>query len=153
MIGLPGRRCSAGYREKLVDCIGWTKDGSTGHPDQFDYFSKNGFMDDKDYPYCTGGPTCKGDHDPPVPGHPCVFDKAKAIPGTSGGMFTNTTGGAPSEDQMLAFLFKNGPVNTGINADVFGLRKKGCEADGSCFITPEMCNKTHGSVDHRCALN
>jgi hypothetical protein len=136
-----------------VDCIGWTKDGSSGHPDQFDYFSEHGFMDEKDYPYCTGGPTCKGDHDPPVPGHPCAFDKSKAIPGTAGGKFTNTTGGAPSEDQMLAFLYKNGPVNTGINANVFGLREKGCESKaGSCFITPEMCNKTHGSIDHSILL-
>jgi hypothetical protein len=53
---------------------------------------------------------------------------------------------------MAAFLYKNGPVNTGINANVFGLREKGCEADGSCFITPEMCNKTHGSIDHSILL-
>jgi len=57
------------------------------------------------------------------------------------------------EEQMAAFIHHNGPVSAGINANVFGLREKGCESKaGSCFITPEMCNKTHGSIDHSILL-
>eukprot|EP00467_Chlorarachnion_reptans_P025819 CAMPEP_0114486346 /NCGR_PEP_ID=MMETSP0109-20121206/167_1 /TAXON_ID=29199 /ORGANISM="Chlorarachnion reptans, Strain CCCM449" /LENGTH=79 /DNA_ID=CAMNT_0001662505 /DNA_START=366 /DNA_END=602 /DNA_ORIENTATION=+ len=50
------------------------------------------------------------------------------------------TGSAPSEDQLVALLYKNGTVQTGINANVFGLREKGCEIKKECFITKEMCN-------------
>ena len=42
---------------------------------------------------------------------------------------------------MAAFIHHNGPVSAGINAAVFGLREKGCEKDGSCFITEAMCNE------------
>ena len=38
-----------------------------------------------------------------------------------------------------------------INANVFGMRAKGCEASGDCFITAEMCNdpKIKGKpIDH-----
>ena len=61
-------------------------------------------------------------------------------PGTADGAFTNSTGAAPSEEQLAAFLHHNGPVQTGINANVFGLRAKGCEAAGDCFITRAMCD-------------
>ena len=46
-----------------------------------------------------------------------------------------TSAGAPR-----SFIHHNGPVSAGINANVFGMREKGCEKDGSCFISPAMCN-------------
>jgi hypothetical protein len=115
--------------EMLVDCVGWDKD-------QFAYFSVKGFMDTATYPYNTTGP----DLDPPVPYNPCRFDASKVIAGTAHGAFTGSTGGAPSEEQLAAFVFRNGPTQTGINANVFGLREKGCEATGTCFITKAMCD-------------
>ena len=105
-------------------------------PAQFTYFQQKGFMDTADYAYNTTGP----DVDPPIPNNPCRYDKSKIIAGTDGGKFTNSTGGAPSEVQLAAFLHHNGPVQTGINANVFGLRAKGCEATGDCFITSANCN-------------
>jgi len=132
--------------EELVDCIGWDKD-------QFGYFSVHGFIDSADYPYNTTGP----DMDPPIPDHPCLYgqQKEKVIEGTALGNFTNSTGRAPNEEQLAAFIFKNGPVQTGINANVFGLRAKGCEATGDCFITEAMCNdpKIKGKpIDHSVAI-
>lgn len=115
--------------EELVDCIGWDKD-------QFSYFGQHGFMDEAVYPYNTTGP----DLDPPIPNNPCRYNKTRVIPGSGAGKFTNSTGGAPSEDQLAAFIFHNGPVATGINANVFGLRQKGCEKNSSCIITQDMCN-------------
>jgi cathepsin L len=41
---------------------------------------------------------------------------------------------------MAAFIHHNGPVSAGINANVFGMREKGCEAKGNCFITADNCN-------------
>ena len=39
------------------------------------------------------------------------------------------------EEQMAAFIHHNGPVSAGINANVFGLRKKGCEeTGGACYV-------------------
>jgi len=76
--------------EELVDCIGWDKD-------QFGYFGEKGFMDTAIYPYNTTGP----DMDPPIPGHPCLYDQKKVIKGTDGGKFNNMTGAAPSEDQLV----------------------------------------------------
>jgi hypothetical protein len=116
--------------EMLVDCIGWTKD-------QYSYFSEKGFMTTHDYPYNTSK---YPDQDPPIPGNPCRFDKKKVVPGTDKMFFNGRTGRAPNEKQMLAFIHHNGPVSTGINADVFKLREKGCEATGDCFITKAMCN-------------
>ena len=88
-------------------------------------------MDSDDYPYNTTGP----DMDPPIPYNPCRYNSARVINGTAAGEFSGSTGAAPSEEQLAAFVYRNGPVQTGINANVFGLRAKGCEADGSCFIT------------------
>jgi len=130
--------------EELVDCIGWDKD-------QFGYFRVNGFIDSADYPYDTTGP----DMDPPIPDHPCLYGQKEVIKGTAFGNFTNSTGRAPDEQQLAAFIYKNGPVQTGINANVFGMRAKGCEATGDCFITEEMCNdpsiKGKG-IDHSITL-
>lgn len=130
--------------EELVDCIGWDKD-------QFSYFNSHGFMDSASYPYNKTGP----DTDPPIPNNPCRYDKSKIIRGSDANKFTNMTGAAPSEDQLAAFIHHNGPVQTGINANVLGLREKGCEAKGDCFITQEMCNDPTikgKSIDHSVTL-
>eukprot|EP00939_MAST-03C_sp_MAST-3C-sp1_P002539 g2539.t1 len=116
--------------EELIDCIGWDQD-------QFAYFSKHGFMDMFIYPYNASGNT---NDEPPIRGKPCRYNASRVVEGTANFSFTNYTGAAPSEDQLLAFLHHNGPVNTGINANVFGLREHGCEARKDCFITEGMCN-------------
>jgi len=127
--------------EMLVDCIGWDED-------QYSYFTEKGFMTTKSYPYnLTNYP----DHDPPIPGNPCRYDAKKVVAGSNHARFNATTGNAPNETQLLAFIHHNGPVSTGINANVFGMRAKGCEASGDCFITAEMCNdpKIKGKpIDH-----
>lgn len=128
--------------EELVDCVGWDRE-------QFPYFAANGFMSSKDYPYNL---SAYPDQDPPIPGNPCRFSKSKAIAGTGGGKFTDSTGGGPDEDQLAAFVYKNGPLQTGINANVFGLREHGCEATGTCFITQEMCSKVTKVIDHSILL-
>lgn len=115
--------------EELVDCIGWDKD-------QFTWFSPKGFMTTQDYPYNLSN---YKDQDPPIPGNPCRYDRERVVPGSDGGFFNATTGNAPSEAQMAAFVHHNGPVSAGINANVFGMREKGCEARGDCFITAAMC--------------
>jgi len=126
--------------EELVDCIGWDKD-------QFSYFSTRGFMSTKDYPYNLSN---YPDQDPPIPGNPCRYNASLVVPGTIN-FFNASTGKAPSEEQMAAFVHHNGPVSAGINADVFGLREAGCEASSSCFITSAMCDdpKIKGKgIDH-----
>ena len=155
--GTFGRTCAAegqyalhsGHRlrnfseEQLVECIGWTKD-------QFGYFSVKGFMDSALYPYVKAG---YPDQNPPIPGYPCKYDAAQVIAGTSNGRFTNTT--APfhnDEAQLAAWIFKYGPVNSGVDASVFGLREKGCEATDDCFITQKMCAKSTASIDHSITL-
>jgi len=115
--------------EELVDCIGWDMD-------QFSYFQHHGFMDAVDYPYKMTGP----DMDPPIPGSPCEYDVSQVIRYSDVGAFTGVTDPAPSEDQLVAFVHRNGPVQTGVHSSVFGLRGIGCEASGDCFITAEMCN-------------
>ncbi len=68
------------------------------------------------------------------------YDKSKVINGTANHAFTNVSEVAiGDEDQLAAWIFAHGPVNTGVASDVFGLREPGCEADESCFITPTMC--------------
>ena len=86
------------------------------------------------------------DVDPPIPGNPCVFDEKKVVPGTQK-FFTFATGRAPTEDQMAAFIHHNGPVSAGIGSDVFGLREKGCEARGDCFINATACAAAN-EIDH-----
>ena len=126
--------------QELVSCVGWDR-----VPEQFTYFAAKGFMTSESFPYNQSGK----DADPPIPGQPCEYTPSKVVAGTGSNAFTNSTGPAPSEDQMVAFVFKTGPVQTGIAADVFGLRAKGCEADNSCFITSAMCAKVAGQdIDH-----
>jgi len=108
-------------------------------------------MSSADYPYDRTGPSS----DPPVPGNPCRYDKSKVIAGTDAYKFTSSTGAAPNEDQLAAFIYHNGPVQTGINADIFALRQKGCEGSGDCFITKDACNdpKIKGKgIDHSITL-
>ena len=131
--------------EELYDCIGWDLD-------QFSYFSPKGFMTSEDYPFNSSA-VPGGDRDPPVPGRPCKYDAAKVVPKSGGGTFTNITGAAPSEDQLVAFVLHNGPTQTGIYSDVFALREKGCEATGSCWITEAMCASVAGKdIDHSITL-
>ena len=68
--------------EQLVECIGWTKD-------QFGYVAGSatepghGFEDMNVYPpYVEAG---YKDTNPPIPGHPCKYDKSKVIVGTNNG--------------------------------------------------------------------
>ena len=75
-----------------------------------------------------------------MPGNPCRYDAKRVVAGSGGGFFNATTGAAPSEDQLAAFIHHNGPVSAGINANAFALRRKGCENTGDCFITRENCN-------------
>jgi hypothetical protein len=127
--------------QELISCIGWDRE-------QFPYFQAKGFVSAETFPYNFSG----ADADPPIPGQPCEYDAAKVIPGTVRA-FTNSTGPAPSEDQMVAFVNKNGPVQTGIYSDVFALREKGCEARGDCFITAAMCAQVKGKdIDHSITL-
>jgi cathepsin L len=129
--------------EELVDCIGWDLD-------QFAYFTEKGFMTTADYPY---NETAYPDQDPPIPGNPCKYDAAKVVSKTSGGAFTNSTGAAPTEDQLVAFVHHNGPTQTGIASDVFAMRAKGCEATGDCWITHADCNAFgNKDIDHSIIL-
>ena len=128
--------------EMLVDCIGWDLD-------QFLFFKPKGFMTSEEYPYNTTGP----DMDPPIPYNPCRYDESKVLPDTAHGHFTNSTGSALSEDQLVAFVWRNGPTQTGIYSDVFGLRDHGCEAREDCFITKAMCESVKGKdIDHSITL-
>ena len=63
--------------------------------------------------------------DPPIPGKPCRYDAAKVIKGTSNSVFTNITGQAPSEDQLVAFLYHNG-----VSGGVVSLSSSGEEGGG-----------------------
>jgi len=128
--------------EELVECIGWDKD-------QFTYFQNHGFMSSEDYPYNTTGP----DMDPPIPGKSCKWDGSKVIPGTSDGAFTQVLSVAQGdEDQLAAWIYNFGPVNSGVDAGVFGLREQGCEATGDCWITRENCAKSQTRIDHSITL-
>ena len=92
-------------------------------------------MDSAEYPYNGTG----HNQDPPIPGRPCKYNAREVIPGTAHGNFTKSISVAHNDErQLAAWIFKFGPVNTGIDASVFGLREKGCEATGSCFITESM---------------
>lgn len=130
-----------------MECVGAIR----GAPHQFSYFQAKGFMDSASYPYNRTGP----DLEPPIPYNPCRYDSAKVIKDTAPGKFTNMIQIPPNEEQLAAFIFKNGPVQTGVNANVFGLRTRGCEAQGNCFITAAMCNdpsiKGKG-IDHSITL-
>jgi hypothetical protein len=106
-------------------------------------------MSSEDYPYITTGK----DQDPPIPGHPCQLKKSKVIEGTDKMAFSKTLSVAHNdEDQLAAWIFKNGPVNSGVDAGVMGLRTKGCEKTGDCFITKDMCANSTAGIDHSITL-
>ena len=50
--------------------------------------------------------------DPPIPYNPCRYNESAVIGGTANGTFSGSTGQAPSEDQLAAFVFRTGPVQT-----------------------------------------
>jgi hypothetical protein len=85
--------------------------------------------------------------DPPIPYNPCRYDASKVVKGSMN-FFEFTTGRAPDEDQLAAFIHHNGPVSAGINAEVFRLREKGCEALGNCFINKTACSSVAQEIDH-----
>lgn len=134
---LEGNALTSFSEEMLIDCIGWDKD-------QFAYFSVKGLMTSADYPYNLSS---YPDADPPIPGNPCRYDAAKVV-ANSPGFFNATTGWAPDEDQLAAFIMHNGPVSAGINSDVFAQRAKGCDATSSCFIATDDCAKVSQEIDH-----
>ena len=138
-----GGKLTSFSEEELVDCIGWDMN-------QFSYFSEKGFMTTAEYPY---NETAYPDQDPPIPGNPCKYDSSKIVSKTGQGAFTNYTGGAPTEDQLVAFVHHNGPTQTGIASDVFAMRAKGCEDTGTCWITHADC-KAFGNkdIDHSILL-
>ena len=50
---------------------------------------------------------------------------------------------------MAAFIHHNGPVSAGINANVFGLREKGCEkTGGACCVHVEPSCEINRRQDH-----
>ena len=106
-------------------------------------------MSMEDYPYIPDGK----DQDPPIPGHPCKYSKSATIDGTADNAFTKTLAVAQNnEEQLAAWIFKNGPVNSGVDATVMGLREKGCEKTQDCFITKEMCANSTKGIDHSITL-
>ena len=134
---LEGNALTSFSEEMLIDCIGWDRD-------QFGFFEAKGLMTTADYPY---NETDYPDQDPPIPGNPCRYDAAKVVANTPG-FFNATTGWAPDEDQLAAFIHHNGPVSAGINSDVFAQRAKGCDATSTCFITAADCAKVSQDIDH-----
>lgn len=121
------------------------------------------------YPYNKTGP----DMDPPIPWNPCRYNRSLIVSGTDGSwllqgcsfsrrphlvpasdfLFNASTGGAPDEDQMAAFVAHNGPTQAGINANVFSYLSQDCGADDSCFVTQAMCDKVKGQpIDHSILL-
>lgn len=63
-------------------------------------------MTEADYPYDFNNPE-----------NPCAYDTSKVVPNTD--QMTNTIALTRGEDQFLAFIHHNGPINGGVNADVF----------------------------------
>jgi hypothetical protein len=152
--------------EELCDCIGWDKDqyswfSPKGFMTTADYPYNLTSYPPADPP--VPGNPCRFDPKKVVPGR-CVGCTAggpslaampyehvgadtallrwgSPHPRSDHGFFNGTTGAAPDEKQLAAFVHHNGPVSAGINANVFGLREKGCEARGDCFITEQMCNE------------
>lgn len=132
--------------QQLVECVGWDRDqvpsllGVAGS-------KSRGLEEWQDYPYDSGK---YPDKDPPIKGHPCHFDASKVPSGyvSHDGKSNGFTHWAPvperyHEDQIAAFLHHNGPVQGGINADVFDHR------DHDNFVTQTACKKVNPkAVDH-----
>merc|ERR1712080_71620 len=95
-------------------------------------------MSEEDYPYDISK---YPDADPPIPGHPCRFDKKKVINDSKA---TNRIRipAKYGEDQFAAFIHHNGPVSCGLSAEMFK------QADEEHFVTKEGCKKSQTSLDH-----
>ena len=139
--GQYGARSGFGARnlsvEQLIDCVGWDLDQTAGA------FLSTGLMAEEDYPYNL---TAYPDADPPVPGNPCRFDAGRVVPGS---VFSNHTA-VPvryGEDAFAAGVYAWGPLQVGVNADVFG------ERDDDGFVTAAGCAKHDGEdIDHSVTL-
>jgi len=131
--GMPKKNFSV---EQLVDCIGWAND-------QFAYIvgPKGGFETAEDYPF---NDTAYPDSKPP----PCTYNKKKMI--AKSNAFSNATAVPPGmEDQMAAFVHHNGPIQVGINANVFS-GKDAITPD--YFVTTQRCGEVSESIDHSVTL-
>ena len=138
--------------EQMVDCVGWDLDQGAVITD-----GHTGFMTSEAYPYndtCATPERC--DADPPVPNNPCRFTHpAQKVVGSDG--FTNSTSvpGSAGEEQFAAFIYRNGPVQAGIYAPVFGLRDNATcgGVGGGCWVTAESCASVKGqNIDHSITL-
>jgi len=126
--------------EQLVDCVGWARDQM---PSILGLASAKtpGLMSERDYPYNISK---YRDQEPPIPGNPCKFKESKIV-ADYGKRITNMTGVKPGagEDQLAAFIHHNGPVSTGINANVFKYK------DHDNFVSASTCKKVAGQgIDH-----
>lgn len=127
--------------EQLIDC-----DPNHGSANQVDTFFNVGFMSMEDYPTNHSHNWHNNHGLGPFP--PCKLDKTKIIHNTT---FTNQTetprGSEDAEELMAAFLWKNGPVQAGILADVFH------NAGDDHFVSRETCRNVtsdkHGNpINH-----
>lgn len=124
--------------EQLVDCVGWANPqmpsilGQAGS-------ETPGLMAWEDYMYDTSS---YEDTNPPVPGHPCVFDASKVVLDYGRDIIGQTSPGSHGEDQAAAFIHHNGPVSCGINADVFR------HADDDWFVSEHVCKGFSNDIDH-----
>eukprot|EP01062_Namystynia_karyoxenos_P016517 TRINITY_DN1602_c1_g2_i1.p1 TRINITY_DN1602_c1_g2~~TRINITY_DN1602_c1_g2_i1.p1 ORF type:complete len:333 (+),score=90.26 TRINITY_DN1602_c1_g2_i1:73-1071(+) len=109
--------------EQLVDCAGWASD-------QRPMVIGQGLERWEDYPYVPGG------YKNGTP--PCTFDKTKVA--AKG--WTKFTHGGSSEDQLAAFMYKNGPVGTGINADIF------YHVGDDNFVIRDECKNVSTTINH-----
>jgi len=109
--------------EQLVDCVGWASD-------QFPMMHDPGLETYEDYAYVPG----KYTNGTP----PCTMNTSKIV--AKG--WTNFTHGGSTEDQLAAFMYKNGPVGTGINADVF------YHVGSDNFVEMDGCNTVSKGHNH-----
>mmetsp|Transcript_14882 Transcript_14882/g.34318 ORF Transcript_14882/g.34318 Transcript_14882/m.34318 type:complete len:303 (-) Transcript_14882:233-1141(-) len=122
--------------QQLIDCVGWDLD-------QTPSFETVGFMDYEDYPYNL---TAYPDSDPPIPGNPCRLDESKIIPGSVAWNHTSVPA-SEGEASFAAGVFAWGPLQAGINADVFGAR------DDNNFVSADACAEFDGTdIDHSVLL-
>eukprot|EP00666_Eupelagonemidae_sp_cell4sb_P016299 gene16299-21403_t len=109
--------------QDLGACGGWMT--SSG---QFTYLYSDGLESYDDYPY-DGSSTCKE-------------SRSKKVFG--GGVFTNNIvmPNAYAEDQLAAFLYRNGPVDMGIDSSIL------YKQDEDHFITKDKCTSDLRKIDH-----
>eukprot|EP01062_Namystynia_karyoxenos_P016518 TRINITY_DN1602_c1_g3_i1.p2 TRINITY_DN1602_c1_g3~~TRINITY_DN1602_c1_g3_i1.p2 ORF type:complete len:325 (+),score=98.69 TRINITY_DN1602_c1_g3_i1:80-1054(+) len=116
----PGNTAKNLSTEQLVDCAGWNKD-------QKPMVIDDGLETWEDYPYVPG----KYANGTP----PCTFDRKKV----AARGWTKFIKGGKTEDQMAAFMYKNGPSGCGINAGIF------YHVGADNFVIRDACqNVSHG---------